>query len=203
MQGDMQGEEEEDLALFGDRREWVGRFWMRTSASLSFSPRPSGRTRGAHPSGRRSGPSAFGRLRSTSRGRIPPHPSSPRASASEASSWPRGRRHASSGLGRPIPSAIDRPSLWRSSSRTLRSALSPRRPLPPALQFFNGFFNGEGTPGPRAGGGSRSSGGTSARRRDQECEERPLLLMLGPCISFLSARGFVVATKWLWEITGL
>jgi len=63
--------------------------------------------------------------------------------AKEASSWPRGRRHASSGLGRPISSAIDRPSPWVvSSARTLRSAFPPRRPLPPALQFFNG----EGTP---------------------------------------------------------
>jgi len=76
----MQGEEEEDLALFGDRREWVGRFWMRTSASLPFSPRPAGRTRGAHPPGRRSGPTDLGRLRSGSRGRVPPHPCSPRAS---------------------------------------------------------------------------------------------------------------------------
>jgi len=121
-----------------------GPFWMRTSASLPFSPRPAGRACGSHPPGRRSGPSDLGRLRSGSRGRVPPHPSSPRASARGASSWPRGRRHASSGLGRPISSAIDRPSLWRSSSRTLRSALSPRRPPPPVLQFFNGFFNGEG-----------------------------------------------------------
>jgi len=73
----MQGEEEEDLALFGDRREWVGRFWMRTSASLPFSPRPAGRTRGAHRPGRRSGPSDLGRLRSGSRGRVPPRPSRP------------------------------------------------------------------------------------------------------------------------------
>jgi len=85
----------------------------------------------------------------------------PGLGAKEASSWPRGRRHASSGLGRPISSAIDRPSLWRSSSRTLRLAFPPRRPPPPALQFFNGFFNGEGTPRPRAGGGFRSFGGTS------------------------------------------
>jgi len=77
MQGDMQGEEEEDLALFGDRREWVGGFWMRTSASLPFSPRPAGRTRGAHPRGRWSGPTDLGRLRSGSRGRVPPHPSHP------------------------------------------------------------------------------------------------------------------------------
>jgi len=86
---------------------------------------------------------------------------SPRASAREVSSWPRGRRHASSGLGRPISSAIDRPSLWRSSSRTLRSAFPPRWLPPPALQFFNGFFNGEGTPRPRAEGGFRGFGGTS------------------------------------------
>jgi len=55
--------EEEDLALFGDRREWVGRLWMRTSASLPFSPRPAGRTRGAHRRGRWSGPSDLGRVR--------------------------------------------------------------------------------------------------------------------------------------------
>jgi len=73
----MQGEAWADLALLGDRREWVGRFWMRTSASLPFSPRPAGRTRGAHRRGRRSGPSAFGRVRSGSRGRVPPHPSHP------------------------------------------------------------------------------------------------------------------------------
>jgi len=161
MQGEEEEEEEEeDLALFGDRREWVGGFWRRTSASLPFSPRPAGRTRGAHRRGRRSGPTDLGRVRSGSRGRVPPHPSSPRASAREASSWPQGRRHASSGLGRPISSAIDRPSLWRSSSRTLRSAFPPRCPPPPALQFFNGFFNGEGTPRPRAGGGSASSNST-------------------------------------------
>jgi len=76
----MQGEAWEDLALFGDRREWVGRFWMRTSASLPFSPRPAGRTRGAHPPGRRSGPTDLGRLRSGSRGRVPLRPCSPRAS---------------------------------------------------------------------------------------------------------------------------
>jgi len=131
---------------FGGRREWVGRLWRRTSASLPFSPRPAGRTCGSHPPGRRSGPTDLGRVRSTSRGRVPLRPCSPRASAKKSSSWPRGRCHASSGLGRPISSAIDRPSLWRSSSRTLRSAFPPRRPPPPALQFFNGFFNGEGTP---------------------------------------------------------
>jgi hypothetical protein len=130
----IQGEEREDPALFGDRRQWVGRSQRRTSALVPSSPRPAGRRRGAHRRGRRSGP--------TNLGRVPLRPCSPRASARESSSWPRGRRHVSSGLGRPISSAIDRPSLWRSSSRTLRLAFPPRRPPPPALLFFNG----EGTP---------------------------------------------------------
>jgi len=138
----MQGEEEEDLALLRGPTTAVGRFWMRTSASLPFSPRPAGRTRKSHPRGRRSGPTDLGRLRSGSRGRVPPHPSRPEPRG-EGGLQLAGRAVPRIVRARPADPVCDRPSV--SLAVFLEDApigVSSSPAAPPALVFVDG----EGTP---------------------------------------------------------